>query len=61
MFYETVRISIEISLKFVTKNPNNNIPICADNGLEPTRWQAIIWTNDGKFTDAYMSHSPSMG
>ena len=31
-----------------------------DNGLAPTRWQAIIWTNDGKFTDAYMRHSASM-
>ena len=24
------------------------------------RWQAIIWTNDGKFTDAYIRHSASM-
>ena len=22
--------------------------------------EAIIWTNDGKFTDAYMRHSASM-
>ena len=26
----------------------------------PTRRQAIIWTEDGKFTDAYMRHSASM-
>ena len=26
----------------------------------PSRWQAIIWTNDGKFTDAYMRHLASM-
>ena len=26
----------------------------ADNGLAPTRRQAIIWTNDGCFTVAYM-------
>ena len=25
-----------------------------------TRRHAIIWTNDGKFTDAYLSHSASM-
>ena len=31
------------------------------NGLAPTRRQAIIGTNDGKFTDAYMHHSASMG
>ena len=33
----------------------------SDNGLAPARRQAIIWTNDGKFTDAYMRHSASMG
>ena len=27
--------------------------IDSDDGLEPTRWQAIIWTSDGSFTDAY--------
>ena len=26
-----------------------------DNGLAPTRRQAIIWPNDGQFTDAYAS------
>ena len=26
----------------------------------PTRRQAIIWTNDGYFSDAYMPHSASM-
>ena len=31
-----------------------------DNGLAPTRRQAIIWTKDGKFTDEYMRHSASM-
>ena len=34
--------------------------IGSDNGLAPARWQAIIWTNDGQFTDAYMHHSASM-
>ena len=32
----------------------------SDNGLGPTRWQAIIWTNDGYITDAYMHHLASM-
>ena len=41
-------ISIDISLKFVPKGPLNNIPaIGSDNGLAPTRRQAIIWNNDG--------------
>ena len=33
----------------------------SDNGLAPTRRQAIIYTNDGKSTDAYMRHLASMG
>ena len=28
-----------------------------DNGLARTRLQAIIWTNDGYFTETYMRHS----
>ena len=43
-FNENISISIKISLKFVAKGPINNIP---DNGVAPTRRQAIIWTNDG--------------
>ena len=34
--------------------------IGSDNGLAPARRQAIVWTNDGYFTDAYMRHSASM-
>ena len=34
--------------------------IGSDNGLALTRWQAIIWTNNGKIADAYMGHSASM-
>ena len=43
-FNENIRISIKISLKFVPKGPNNNIPAI---GLAPTRRQDIIWNNDG--------------
>ena len=28
--------------------------------FRPARQQAIIWTKDGKFTEAYMRHSASM-
>ena len=60
---ENVRISIKISLMFVPKVRINNIPekkkknssIGSDNGLAPTRGQAIIWTNDDKITNAYAS------
>ena len=31
--------------------------IGSDNGLAPTRRQAIIWSNDDQFTDACMHHS----
>ena len=33
--------------------------IGADNGLAPSRRQAIFWTNNGKLTDAYIRHSAS--
>ena len=31
--------------------------IDSDDGLAPTRRQAIIWTNDDQITDAYMCAS----
>ena len=31
--------------------------IGSDNGLAPTKRQAIIWTNDGNSADTYMRHS----
>ena len=34
--------------------------IISNNGMAPNRGQAIIWTNDGQFTDALMYHSVSM-
>ena len=34
--------------------------IGSEKDLAPTRRQAIVWTNDGLFTDAYMRHSASM-
>ena len=46
---------------FCSKGSNKQyFSIDSYNGLAPTRRQAIIWTNDGKFTDAYMHHSSSM-
>ena len=40
---------------------NEQYPIIgSDNGLVPSRRQAIIRTNDSKFIDAYMRHSASM-
>ena len=55
---EILWISIKISLKFVPRGPINNVG--SDNGLAPARRQAIIWSNNGSFTDAYMRHSGSM-
>ena len=51
-------ISINISLKFVPKGQINNIAAM----IQKMAWHrpGIIWTNDGKFTDTYMRHSPSM-
>ena len=47
-------------LQFVIMGLINNTSIGSDNGLVPTRWQAIIWTNDGQIADAYLRHSASM-
>ena len=30
--------------------------IGSDNGLVPLKLQAIVWTNAGQFTDAYLHH-----
>ena len=48
---ENIRISIEISLKFVPKVPINN---------NPTLVQIMAWGRYGLFTDAYMRHYASM-
>ena len=55
---ENVWISINISLKFVPRGPINNITTLVQ--VMAWRRQAIIWTNDGSFIDAYMPHSASM-
>ena len=34
--------------------------IGAHNGLAPAKCQAIVWTNGGQFTEAYMRNSASM-
>ena len=60
-FNEDVWIPIEISLKFVPMSNWQYSIIGSDNGLAPSRRQAIICTNDCKITDAYMRHSASMG
>ena len=58
---ENVRIFMKISLKFDPKSPiDKYTSIGSDNDSVLTRRKAIIWTNDGKFTDAYMHHSASM-
>ena len=54
---KNIWIQIKISLKFVPKGPINNIPALVQimawhcPGVKPLH-QAIIWTNDGEFTDA---------
>ena len=44
----------------IFRNYNIDSSIGLDNGLVPLRRQAIIWNNDGYFTDEYMHHSASM-
>ena len=50
-------ISINISLKSVPNGQINNIPALG----QMTAWrQAILWTNDAKFTEADMRHLTSV-
>ena len=54
-------ISIRISLNFVSKAPiDNKSALVQIMGMAPNRRQAIIWTDDDSFTDAYMRYSASM-
>ena len=58
---ENVKISINISLKFVPKGLINNIPAL----VQIMAWRRPVdkplsEPNDGLFTDAYMRHSASM-
>ena len=44
-------------IEICSKGPNkHHSSIGSDNGFAPSRCQAIIWTNDTKFIDAYMRH-----
>ena len=52
--------SVSEEIADILTNYNIDSVIGLDNGLAPTRRQAIIWTNDDCFTDAYMRHSASM-
>ena len=53
---------IQLSLQFVSQGPINNTldGISSDNGFALKRQQAIIWTNDGLFSDKYVHHLAMM-
>ena len=56
MFNKNVLIPIKISLKLFAQESNyQHSRMHSDNSLAPVSRQAIIWTNDGLFIDAYMS------
>ena len=58
---EDIGISIKFFTEVCSQGSNWQYPsIGSVNGLAPSRRQAIIWTNDGCITDAYMRHSASM-
>ena len=52
-----IYISTKISLEFFPKGPISKSPALVQ---APARRQAIVWTNDGQFTVAYMRHSASV-
>ena len=59
---EFKNIDFDVDLTEVCPQRSNHqySSIGSDNGLAPARRQAIIWSDDGQFTDAYMRHSASM-
>ena len=57
---ENVSILTKIPSRFVPKGSINIFHIGSDNGAAPIRRQAIVWTNDGLFNNAYVRHSASM-
>ena len=58
---ESVSILIKISLKFVAKGPIDINPVFGlDNGLVPSRRQAIIWTKADSFTHIYGTRGGGM-
>ena len=58
---KNVWIPIKKITEVCSKGSNYQHPSTgSDNGLALSRRQAIIWTNDCQFTDAYMRHSFSM-
>ena len=57
---ENIWIAINIFTELCSYGIWQYFSIGSDNGLAPVRREAIIWTNDGWFTDAYMRHSASM-
>ena len=57
-FNENVRILIKISL--ILRIQLTILQIASGNCLVPIRWHAIIWTNDGWITDAYMHYLASV-
>ena len=58
VFFNEKCISVQISLRCLPKGLI--VSIGSYNGLAPSRWQAIIRTNDGYITDAYMRDSSSV-
>ena len=54
-------MSLKISLKFVRVSSHQQYSSnVSDDGLAPARWQAVICSSDGKFTDTYMRQSASL-
>ena len=52
------RLKFHWSLFLGSNQPYSSIG--SDNGLVSGRWQAIVWTNDGYFTNVYVHHLASM-
>ena len=57
---EMYEFHLKFHRNFFLRFELTNSSIGSVKGLVPTRWQAIIWTNDGYFIYTYMRHSASV-
>ena len=58
--FSKVQVQVQVQSNLFLRFNKQYSSIGSDNGLAPTRRQAVIWTNDGSTLYAYITHSASV-